>query len=171
MPELSNILKDDFLSNPPRWSGYTTAQTPLLIPSIDPSLNGSWVSPDSNVIPEDDLSHLFDYTTKPGSVTYIGTDPIILVCTSSISMTSNINNVKARFKWVKNGTPESEPDRFVSRKIGTGTDEGAISAERRFTAETGDYFDFYFGCDTAPVTLNIEKAEWGIVAISKIFNP
>ena len=83
-------------------------------------------------------------------------------------MTSGTNNVQARLKWSKNNTPESGPNRYIYRKIGTGSDAGAISVDRRFILEKGDILDFFFGSDSAPINLYIEKAEWSVQFISII---
>ena len=168
--ELADIMKDNFLLNPPRWSGYSETQEALAIPSINTSLNAAWVSPSAQVVSDsDEFVHLFDYTTNPGSVTYIGDDDIIVECYGAISVSCSTNNVNSRLKWAKNGAPEDDPGRFIQRLIGTGADIGAVSSRRTFKLQKGDYIDFFVGAD-AVTTIYIEKAEWSIKAISKAYS-
>lgn len=157
--------QNEFLANPPRWSGYSKVTETLPITGTDPAVLASWKSPSTQVISEDTgLDHLFDYTTNPGSVTYIGTIPLIAECICFTSIRGSVNNVVSRFQWVKNGAPDSE--RFMTRKIGTGADVGLIGSTRRFEMVQGDYLDFYFGCDSI-CDLYIDHAEYHIKAIAK----
>lgn len=169
MPEHKDLHENQFLANPARWSGYTDTDIELTIPSSDPTLLASWVSPSTNVVAETgNYIKDFDYTTNPGSITYVGTDDIIIECSASITMTVGANFVGGRLKWAINGLPQSEPQRFIYREISSGADAGAISVQRRFTITNGDYIDFFFGADEA-ATLTIKKAEWGVIAVAKIF--
>jgi hypothetical protein len=169
MAELKTIEENEFLSNPPRWSGYSIVQEELEIPGTDPTVQANWVSPSVNVTTElGAFLHLFDYTTNPGSVTYTGTDDILIECVGDVAMTASSGNIVARFKWSKNGDSTTDSTRYLERKIGAGSDVGMITYTRRFELSTGDYIDFFFGCDSIE-SIFIEKAEWKVVTLAKVY--
>lgn len=159
---------DDFATNPPRWSGYTIVNENLYIPTNDALLRSSWVSP-SNVEPENsNLTHLFDYTSNPGSVTYIGDYPIVVECIAHVSVSMDSGSGVIRYKYGKNGTPENEPDRFMNADVSFDSGIHVISSTRYLTLIKGEYIDFYLGCDTPLTTIKIERAEWKLKGIAKI---
>jgi hypothetical protein len=165
---IQDTLDEQFLSNPPRWSGYSITQEELALPGTDPAVQANWVSPSTNVVTElGDFLHLFDYTTNPGSVTYIGTNDVFIECVGDVSMTASAGNIVARFKWSKNGDSTTDSTRYLERKIGNGSDVGMITCTRMFEMSTGDYVDFFFGCDSIE-SIFVEKAEWKVKAIANI---
>ena len=160
--------QNEFLANPPRWSGYSEVTETLTIGGTDPAVVGNWESPSTQVISENSaLDHLFDYTTNPGSITYIGTDDIIVRCVFNASVRFSANNAVSRFQWGKNGAPSAT--RFMTRKIGTGADVGSIGATRSFELSTGDYLDLFFGADTLGDLL-IDHAEYSVTAVAKAYS-
>lgn len=160
---------DTFL-NPPRWSGYSTVQEDLSITVTDPSQSAAWKSPSQEVISENsDLSKYFDYTTNPGSVTYVGVHDIIVKCEANVSADSSENNTSIRLKWVKNGNPVDQPTRYISDKITTARSEAVLPCSRTFKLSTGDYLDFYFGADKV-CTLSLYKSEYNITTIAILEN-
>lgn len=78
---------------------------------------------------------------------YIGLRDITLVLNATTSATTGSNNVVVKFMMYKNGVYEEGT--MVARKIGTGSDLGAMGLSTSFSASTGDYFDVYVEADTA----------------------
>ena len=163
---LINANKADFAVNPPRWSGFSVESEPIVITNTDPTQRSAWVSPSVKIISENgNLSKYFDYTTNPGSVTYMGPFPIIVEAIGFITQDSNTTGVESRVKWAKNGAPELDPTRYVYDKLGNQNTGVLLGISRNFELSYGDYLDFFFGCDTI-TTINMLKSEWKIKTLA-----
>lgn len=57
---------------------------------------------------------------------------------SNLDMTAASSNQEVSFQWHKNGSPIGYP---VTRKVGTGTDVGALSVHADAMLSTNDYLD------------------------------
>ena len=164
--ELTNILENNYYVNTPRWSGNSTTGEVLTfgVGETDPTVNANWKSPSTNVISDNgDLLHLFDYTTNPGSVTYTGTQPVVVDCYGVVSAKSDVTNTLLRFQWAKNGT--TDPARFLYHNIGNSNDAISLPSTNSFVLANGDYLDFFFNADKA-CDITIDKAEWQVRGIS-----
>ena len=167
----SQFAQNNYYVNPPRWSGYSTAGEALSFSSgeTDPTVTANWKSPSTNVVSDNgDLVHLFDYTINPGSVTYIGEEPIILDCLGITSAESSANNTELRFQWAKNGIPSGT--RYLYQNIANGNDIISLPSMITYTLETGDYVDFFFNADKA-CTITIQNAEWKVRAVASDYTP
>ena len=166
MQSIYDVDEADFFMNPPRWCGYSVAVEPLIISNTDPSVLVSWMSPSIEVISESgDLAKWFDYTTNPGSVTYLGPFPIVVKCESNVSANHSENNSILRFKWSKNNTPNVDSERYITDKVTNARTEAVLPCSNIKKLEYGDYLDFFFGSDTLG-TVYIDKAEYNITTIA-----
>lgn len=164
--KFSDYAENNYYVNIPRWSGYSTDGEDIVFGAgeTDPAINANWKSPSANVVSDTgDLLHSFDYTTNPGSVTYIGTQPIIVDCHGIVTASSSVTNTGLRFQWAKNGT--TDVSRFLFQNIGNANDAISLPSTNTFTLVNGDYLDFFFSADKA-CTIGIDKAEWQVRAIS-----
>lgn len=78
---------------------------------------------------------------------YIGTRDVTLQLNATTSTITGANNTVVKFMMYKNGVVE--PGASIARKIGTGSDLGAMGLSTSFTASTDDYFDVYVEADTS----------------------
>jgi hypothetical protein len=154
---------------PPRWSGHSPDPENLIFGAgeIDPTVNANWKSPSVEVVSDlGEYLYLFDYTTNPGSVTYIGTQKILVECEAIVSTKTSVANTLARLQWAKNGA--NSGTRYTQDVIGGANTSAQLNGQRNFELETGDFLDFFFSVDKA-CTLTIDKAEWDVKAISTIW--
>lgn len=96
-------------------------------------------------------------------VTYTGSDDILVKVTATCAMTSSASNIVATFSIAENGTVAAKTE--IDRKIGTGSDVGAIAIQGYFTASTNDYFEVWVESDTN-TTLTVSKMNVTLEGIS-----
>lgn len=169
MSLFSAFAQVKYYLKPPRWSGYSPLGEDLIFGAaeVDPAVNANWKSPSTEVVSDEgEFRYLFDYTSNPGSVTYIGTQKILVECEAIVSTSSSVSNVLARLQWTKNAT--NSPTRYTQDVIGGANTSAQLNSARSFELETGDFLDFFFSVDKA-CTLTIDKAEWDVKAISTIW--
>jgi hypothetical protein len=166
MAELSDINEQFFYLNPARWSGFSGASEDLIFGAgeLDPAVPANWKSPSTQVVADvGHFQYLFDYTSNPGSATYIGTQSIMVECEAITTLKATVSNVEARIQWALNGAPSDT--RYVVDNIAGANTSALLPASRRFEMVTGDYLDVYFNVDKA-CTLTITKAEWETIAVA-----
>ncbi len=91
------------------------------------------------------LNH-FTHAT-PNRLTYTGTSTKVFDVVCSISFTSSQSNEIARFRVAKNGT--ADPNSEVGRKLGTGTDLGALALVHEISLATNDYIEIFATLDVS----------------------
>lgn len=98
-------------------------------------------------------SHLMTANTA-GRITYNGTSDRHFHMVASIAMTSAANNQTIAFRLAKNGTTLA--DTMIERRVGTGTDIGALAIHGDTVLSTNDYIELYVTNETstANVTIN-----------------
>lgn len=97
-----------------------------------------------------------NFTIVGGVITYTGTPDIEVKISASMSMTTVANNITATFYFAKNDTVDTKS--AITRKIGTGTDEGAVPNEHVFTLSTGDTIELYVDV-SASTTLTMQTCK------------
>lgn len=99
--------------------------------------------------------HLHDMTMdQSGRLTYTGVSPRHFHLVASIAMTSAANNQTVAFRCAVNGATIDRT--MIERRIGTGTDIGAVSLHGDALLNNGDYFEVFVTNETstANVTIN-----------------
>lgn len=81
------------------------------------------------------------------ALTYSGERNVTLVLHASTSMISSANNAVIKLKMYKNGA--YSPGSVITRKIGTGSDIGAVALSTSFEASKGDYFEVFIESNVA----------------------
>lgn len=84
---------------------------------------------------------------SPNRLTYTGVSTKVFEIICSISFTSSQSNQIARFRVAKNGTPDANSE--VARKLGTGTDIGALALVDEISLATNDYLEIYATLDVS----------------------
>lgn len=90
-----------------------------------------------------------------GRLRYTGVTTIHAVVAASISMTSDTNNVVVEMGIAKNGTIISEST--ITRKIGTGSDVGAMAVLADMELEENDYVELYISLESSTAAITVEK--------------
>jgi len=91
---------------------------------------------------------LKDFThATPGRLTYIGsmTKKFNIIC--SVDFTSSQSNQIARFRVAKGGTPDAASE--IGRKLGTGTDLGALAIVHEIELATNEYVEIHLTLDVS----------------------
>lgn len=100
--------------------------------------------------------------TANGRTTYTGTDTIRVTVIATISATSSQSNEVVRFRMAKNGTTIAKTEQ--SRKIGTGTDVGALALSAIIEVAENDYIELHTTLDTSTSdTVTVENCNFSIV--------
>ncbi len=93
---------------------------------------------------------------SPNRLTYTGVSTKIFEIICSISFTSSQSNQIARFRVAKNGTSDANSE--VARKLGTGTDIGALALIDEISLATNDYLEVYATLDVSSTdTITADK--------------
>ena len=93
---------------------------------------------------------------SPNRLTYTGTSTKVFDVVCSISFTSSQSNEIARFRVAKNGTADANSE--VARKLGTGTDIGALALVHEISLATSDYIEIYATLDASSTdTITADK--------------
>jgi hypothetical protein len=105
-----------------------------------------------------------DNTNK--RMTYTGTNTVLFHVTGAFSFISSESTVVARFRLAKNGSTIAATE--VSRKIGTGSDEGACAVNGIISLATNDYVELWATLDTvtAPDTITVETLNMSAVPLT-----
>ena len=94
--------------------------------------------------------------TSPNRLTYTGTSTKVFDVVCSISFTSSQSNQIARFRVAKGGT--SDPNSEVARKLGTGTDIGALALVHEISLATNNYIEIFATLDVSSTdTITADK--------------
>ena len=97
-------------------------------------------------------------------ITYIGTNNVNVYVTCSVSMTSSTSNQVASFRVAKNGTTVAASQ--IDRKIGTGSDVGALSITHIFEdLSTNDYIELWATLDTSSQTITPNQCHMQVVPL------
>ena len=91
-----------------------------------------------------------NFTLSDNRLTYIGAEDVIADVTSVLAITSPSSSQITVFCIAKGGVPVGTQ---IHRKIGTGSDVGALSIATRVTLSTNDYVEVWAANDTS--TANI----------------
>ena len=78
---------------------------------------------------------------------YTGAATKNFLAIACLSFVSSASNEVARFRLAENGT--SDPATEISRKIGTGTDQGALAVQGVFELATNDYIELHGTLDVS----------------------
>lgn len=91
---------------------------------------------------------LKDFThTSPGRLTYTGAVTKKFEIISAIAFTSSQSNQIVRFRVAKNGTTVAASE--IARKLGTGTDLGALPLVFEVELVTNDYIEIFCTLDAS----------------------
>ena len=85
--------------------------------------------------------------TSPNRLTYTGVSTKVFDLICSISFTSSQSNQIARFRVAKGGTADANSE--VARKLGTGTDLGALPLVHEISLATDEYIEIYATLDVS----------------------
>jgi hypothetical protein len=98
-------------------------------------------------------SHLMTADTAC-RITYNGTSPRHVHIVASIAMTAASNNQTIAFRIAVNGT--TLPESMIERRVGTGSDIGAVAIHADALLNENDYIELYVANETstANVTVN-----------------
>lgn len=112
-------------------------------------------------------AYLFDQSDGNGRLTYTGVANAVAIVNVAVSMTSNASNEVTDWRLGKNGTSDVASE--IDRKIGTGSDIGAMATQLITTVEQGDHLSLFVRNEdwTANETITINVANmiaWTIPA-------
>jgi hypothetical protein len=102
------------------------------------------------------------FTIVGGVITYTGTPDIEIKLSASMSITTIANNITATFYFAKNGVVDTKS--AITRKIGTGSDEGAVSNEQPFTLSSGDTIELFADVSSS-TTLTMQTCKMNCVLV------
>jgi hypothetical protein len=88
-------------------------------------------------------------------LTYTGTTDVHLHIAYSLSCTCSGNTQVLGFSLAKNGTNIAESK--LTRKVGTGSDVGAVALHWDLTVSTNDYIELFVTNETSTATITIEQ--------------
>ncbi len=93
---------------------------------------------------------------SPNRLTYTGASTKVFDLICSISFTSSQSNEIARFRVAKNGTADATSE--VARKLGTGSDIGALALVHEISLATNDYLEIFATLDASTTdTITADK--------------
>jgi hypothetical protein len=98
---------------------------------------------------------LFVTEATTGRLTYLGTATKCFMVTSTASMTSGSSNQATNWAIAKNGTAVAP---MIGRKIGTGSDEGAVAVSACIMLATNDYVQLQMSNDTGANNVTATEA-------------
>ena len=104
------------------------------------------------------------FTHSNNRATYTGTPDIHVFITASVSMTAAGTNVITAWRAAKNGTTIASSE--VQRKVGTGTDIGALFIAAEADLSTNDYIEIF--CANESDTTNM-TADYMYVHVLQVF--
>ena len=107
--------------------------------------------------------HLFDESDGNGRLTYTGVANVIAHISASVSMTSGSNGQVTHWRLGINGTPDASSE--SQRKIGTGTDVGALAIHEVAELATGDHISLFVRNATAANDVTVEVAQIAAITI------
>lgn len=99
--------------------------------------------------------------TSPGRLTYTGIETLRFIVNVALSFISTQSNELARFRFAKNGTTLAGSQ--INRKLGTGSDEGALSIAYELELATNDYIEVY--CTLAASTSDTITANTMVMVV------
>ncbi len=85
--------------------------------------------------------------TSPGRLTYTGTSTKVFDVVCSISFTSTQSNEIVRFRVAKGGTSDANSE--VARKLGTGTDLGALALVDEISLANNEFIEIFTTLDVS----------------------
>lgn len=108
-------------------------------------------------------SPLFVTEASTGRLTYTGTADRRFMVVATASMTSAASNQATNWAIAKNGTPVAPA---ISRKIGSGSDEGAVAVSTSVTLSTNDYVQLQISNDTGANDVTATDASINAVGLT-----
>jgi hypothetical protein len=108
-------------------------------------------------------AHLFDESAGNGRLTYTGAEPIRAFVACSLSMTVAGSNDVIHWRLGLNST--SDPASEVQRKVGTGSDVGAVAVHLLETMTNGDYVSLWVRNATASDNVTVEVASIQVIGM------
>lgn len=100
--------------------------------------------------------HLFDESGGNGRLTYTGTAEVTCHIALSLSMTSASSNQVLHFRIGKSGTTDAASE--IQRKVGTGTDVGALAMHLITNMTNGQYLSLWVRNATGANNITVETA-------------
>lgn len=123
----------------------TPAATTINVAGTYELINGVMVSGTHNALMTADAS---------GRLTYNGASERHFHIVASISMTSQNNNQTVGFRIARNGV--SDPVTQIRRRVGTGSDVGAVAIHGDEVLSNGDYIEVFATNYTSTGSLTVE---------------
>ncbi len=95
--------------------------------------------------------------TSPSDMrlTYTGASTQVFDVHCSISLTADTNNKLSSLVIAKNGTPDLTT--AITRKIGTGSDQGAVGIGGLIELATNDYVELWVTAEDSAIEITIEQ--------------
>jgi hypothetical protein len=95
-------------------------------------------------------------------LTYTGAATKEFLVTGTLSFISSVSTEVARFRFAKGGVTDAQTE--ISRKIGTGSDVGALALQGVFSLATNEYIELWATLDTSIVeTITVNEATLTII--------
>jgi len=104
-------------------------------------------------------TNIKEFTATDNRLTYAGAAPVHIHCVSSVSFTCESNNQVVHLRVVKNGD-ETLTDSVASnlqRKVGTGTDVGAVAVHSDTMMSSGDYIELWVMNETSGADVTVQN--------------
>jgi hypothetical protein len=108
-------------------------------------------------------AYLFDESAGNGRLTYTGIPDVRVHVTASVSFTVAGANDVLYLRLGENGTPDEASE--VHRKVGTGSDVGAVTMHLNTTMATGEYISLFVRNTSAADDITIEVADIQVISM------